>query len=125
MSAIHSMDFRMICKRLKELKIRNLEDYYKTNHWQSLRAKYRGSNCYCCGCKFSLQLHHLSYRRLGKEQDRDIRVVCSGCHKGIHKYYESFKGIWRRSWLQHATEAYKTLKIIKCEENLLQYHLGG
>lgn len=40
--------------------------------------------CVRCGVKRQLEVHHLTYDRLGAELDTDLEVVCSGCHKGTH-----------------------------------------
>jgi len=38
-----------------------------------------------CGCGGKgLEVHHLSYRRLGNELLSDLIVLCVGCHKKQH-----------------------------------------
>ena len=33
-----------------------------------------------------LEVHHLSYARLGHEHDEDLYVVCRSCHSDLHGY---------------------------------------
>ena len=61
--------------------------YLQTAHWRTTRncalkrAHYR---CSKCATKRDLEVHHLSYARLGAELDSDLQVVCRGCHLGLH-----------------------------------------
>jgi hypothetical protein len=63
------------------------ERYLRTKWWFSRRnralrlASYR---CHRCGSRRELQVHHLSYERIGCEADEDLEVVCRGCHLGEH-----------------------------------------
>lgn len=63
------------------------EDYLRSPWWlerrnRSLRlAEYR---CQQCNAKRDLQVHHLTYERLGFEEDSDLEVLCRGCHEGEH-----------------------------------------
>lgn len=42
--------------------------------WRSKRK------CQRCGAKKGLEVHHLSYDRLGQERPEDLEVVCEACH---------------------------------------------
>ena len=61
--------------------------YLNSPAWRTVRtralerADYR---CYHCGAKRDLQVHHLSYDRLGAERDDDLQVVCADCHEAVH-----------------------------------------
>lgn len=50
--------------------------------------------CVCCGrsedhTRRGLQVHHISYARLGHENVwTDLVTVCGSCHKKIHNYYD-------------------------------------
>lgn len=63
------------------------ERYLRTSWWFYRRnralkeARYR---CQRCESRRELQVHHLSYARLGCEADADLEVVCRGCHLGEH-----------------------------------------
>lgn len=63
------------------------EQYLRTAHWHTTRnralarVRYR---CQRCQANSQLQVHHLSYDRLGEELDTDLQVLCRGCHLGHH-----------------------------------------
>lgn len=41
----------------------------------------------------SVQVHHLTYRRLGKERDTDLQAVCLACHPRADR--ERRAHVWR------------------------------
>jgi hypothetical protein len=43
-----------------------------------------GNRCALCDSTKRLQVHHWTYKRTGKEQVRDLLVVCDSCHELIH-----------------------------------------
>jgi hypothetical protein len=62
--------------------------YLETEHWQNTRrsalliARYR---CAECHSNDSLEVHHLHYRTLGRENVlTDLRVLCATCHERVH-----------------------------------------
>jgi predicted HNH restriction endonuclease len=85
-------------------------DYYayiKSEAWQRKRRKFYSSSlyktytkegkwvCYCCGANESLDLHHRTYKRLGKENiSTDLIPVCRGCHEKIHELEKSGMQLW-------------------------------
>lgn len=40
-----------------------------------------------------LQVHHLSYERLGDEAQEDLIVLCNYCHDDVHDYESIKKGV--------------------------------
>lgn len=63
-------------------------EYLQSDWWKKRRrAKLRsaGFRCEKCGKGGPLQVHHLTYKTLWRERDRDLQVVCRGCHEGIHE----------------------------------------
>jgi hypothetical protein len=44
-------------------------------------AHYR---CERCGAKRTLEVHHRTYERLGRERDADLEVLCGDCHEVHH-----------------------------------------
>jgi hypothetical protein len=59
-------------------------------HWRELRVivlRRRGARCERCGkqwapgCLPKLELHHLTYERLGQEREADVILVCPTCHE--------------------------------------------
>lgn len=71
----------------KHLRSLPYEKYLLTSWWRVRRnraLKDGGYKCVACGCRRDLQVHHLSYDRLGDEQPEDLEIRCRGCHLGEH-----------------------------------------
>lgn len=73
--------------RLAALGFSSYRDYLHAPHWQATRAAYRASaqpqDC-ICGETEGLQLHHLSYERVGAERLTDLTPLCDRCHAMVH-----------------------------------------
>ena len=59
------------------------ELYRLTSHWRELRKMVFGM-CERCNFWEVEVVHHLSYKNLGKETDKDIMGLCNSCHKKVH-----------------------------------------
>lgn len=62
--------------------------YLRSEHWHIFRetvlAK-RGRLCQQCKIpSISVDLHHLTYERLGEERESDVEVLCRPCHDIRH-----------------------------------------
>jgi hypothetical protein len=66
---------------------RTYADYLRSPHWRRVRQQYRESDrpqeC-ICGETDGLELHHLTYERLGRERLTDLRFLCGPCHDAVH-----------------------------------------
>lgn len=62
--------------------------YLESPEWGLLKRKIykRDTVCLCCGSPRLLQVHHVTYKRLGKERLSDLILLCSQCHSTGHKY---------------------------------------
>lgn len=70
-------------------------EYLKSDKWKRIarqRMEIDGYQCCMCGSRGTsnntLEVHHLSYRFIGQEQERvyqDLLTLCHCCHKSIHK----------------------------------------
>jgi 5-methylcytosine-specific restriction endonuclease McrA len=61
--------------------------YLRTAWWQRFRAdaiRRAGGRCQVCGSDGPLQVHHVSYDRLGCERPADCCVLCDDCHEVYH-----------------------------------------
>lgn len=60
--------------------------YIRSNEWLSVRIDIliNRNKCERCGSKHKLQVHHLSYIRLGNEEPSDLEVLCCKCHMNEH-----------------------------------------
>jgi len=62
--------------------------YIQSEIWRSFRNrifKKRGFKCELCDSKKNLQLHHITYERIGKEDENDVIILCQECHKKAHE----------------------------------------
>lgn len=63
------------------------ETYLRSKEWRHKRdarlraVGYRCQNCGASGEAARLEVHHLTYERLGNENPDDLRVLCPQCHK--------------------------------------------
>ena len=60
------------------------ELYLQTDHWVRLRErklKQSGYRCKVCKKKDTLQVHHKTYERRGREKLKDLEVLCDECHE--------------------------------------------
>jgi len=63
------------------------EEYLRSAHWRARRERalqLAGYRCERCGAPAPLDVHHLTYARIGRERDRDLRVLCRACHEDEH-----------------------------------------
>jgi 5-methylcytosine-specific restriction endonuclease McrA len=66
---------------------RRYNDHLASDRWRELRrlvmARCHGT-CEGCGERPAVQIHHLTYERLGNEMLFDLVAVCMTCHETIH-----------------------------------------
>jgi 5-methylcytosine-specific restriction endonuclease McrA len=82
--------------------------YLKIDCWQLRRSAYlrqRGKQCELCGAqeefiRGTVQVHHLTYARLGSETDLDLIAVCDACHRAMH----GITGGTNLSWIRQYVE---------------------
>ena len=64
------------------------EAYLRTEHWRAVKARMLASKkvrrCYVCRSKHDLNLHHKTYKRLGRERLSDLVWLCRTCHHEAH-----------------------------------------
>jgi 5-methylcytosine-specific restriction endonuclease McrA len=73
------------------------KSYLKSDTWKDKRLEaiqHYGSLCF--GCKADLpykliEVHHITYDRIGKEKISDLRIYCKSCHEAEHKRLDSLK----------------------------------
>lgn len=86
-------------RKEKPLDRRQYYDYLKTAAWQKKRIerlKADGYSCQMCGAKHGLNVHHLTYLRLGCERMEDLITLCGNCHEKVHasmKWEEQYKNM--------------------------------
>lgn len=65
------------------------DQYIHSHTWRSLREAILKRDSYTCQkCKKAkaIQVHHLTYIRLGNEDFKDLISVCIPCHEKIHEF---------------------------------------
>lgn len=63
-------------------------NYIKSDKWHWIREekfKKAGYKCEICGAVKNLDVHHVTYKRLGREKMSDLAVLCRKCHKTLHR----------------------------------------
>ena len=71
--------------------------YLASERWKELRdAKLCevGDKCQRCKRRSNLQVHHLTYERLGHERLTDLQVLCESCHEKAHNLFPTVKDDW-------------------------------
>lgn len=67
----------------------NYIDYLQSPDWKKKRGKrlqYDQGRCQNCGAVLHLQVHHLSYDRLGDERVKsDLKTLCVDCHRKVER----------------------------------------
>lgn len=83
--------FKAAARKPFEVRRELYRQYVNSAAWRARRAQElakAGHRCQVCGHQggagIALQVHHLSYDRLGQETARDIVVLCKLCHECKH-----------------------------------------
>lgn len=63
-------------------------DYLQSEHWREVKQRYRASRrlpqaCVVCGSR-QVDLHHLTYSRIGRERLTDLVPLCREHHDEAH-----------------------------------------
>lgn len=73
----------------------NYGEYLNSEHWRETRQQRLerdGHKCAICGSTKDLNVHHLTYIRIGKENiDTDLITVCHACHAMLHRVADRSK----------------------------------
>jgi HNH endonuclease len=58
------------------------DEYILSPQWEAKRQKVflERDRCERCGRANLLEVHHVTYERLGREPDSELEVLCSFCH---------------------------------------------
>jgi 5-methylcytosine-specific restriction endonuclease McrA len=67
------------------------QKYITGPRWQAKREAYFnlfGKYCRACRTTYGpIQLHHLTYDRLGRERWSDLMALCTKCHREVEALY--------------------------------------
>lgn len=68
----------------------NKKEYMKSQKWATKREqilKRDGYMCVKCLSPDRLEIHHITYKRLGNEKSKDLATLCRNCHQKVHDKY--------------------------------------
>ncbi len=75
-------------RRILRLRKMPYAEYLKSDHWKEIRElmiERANNKCGECGrITRRLEVHHVTYDRLGEELFMDLRVLCRVCHANLH-----------------------------------------
>lgn len=64
--------------------------YIQGDRWKERKAAYykkHGKKCAACLETNNVDLHHMTYKRLGNEWDEDLVPLCRNCHNAFHREF--------------------------------------
>lgn len=63
------------------------QQYLNSTHWRDFRRQVYSKRkcCQKCTAKKNLNIHHITYKNLGKETQDDVLVLCNDCHFRGHR----------------------------------------
>ena len=79
-------------EKLQALGFKSYADYLRCDHWVTFRSVYFTSHdkiCLHCRSINKIQLHHLTYNRLGCERYDDVVPLCQHCHARVHDFIKA------------------------------------
>jgi len=115
----------IICNDTGE-KVLNYSEYLNTKHWVALRSKFKSKQvkeCVMCGSIKNLNIHHMTYERLGNENFDDLVFLCKDCHTKLHEAIDTDKSKFLLSLKSNKNKYIKT-KLIKSCNSCVDYFRG-
>lgn len=76
------------------------KDYLASPQWLKTKARFKSSPLFynCCGKCFRsdrpLNIHHKTYRRVGREKLSDLIALCDPCHRATHETARKTGRLW-------------------------------
>ncbi len=70
----------------------NYQNYLRSSHWlkfREMKIADVGGICERCLSRPAVQVHHLTYKRVGHEKLEDTQAVCRRCHMKAHGLIDS------------------------------------
>ncbi len=97
--------WKHLIKYLQENNI-SYREYLQSEHWQELKARFRQSKlckhrCYVCGGAEHINIHHKSYKRIGRERLNDLIELCQDCHYLTHELDKKRTSQHHNLWNAH------------------------
>lgn len=72
--------------RLQALGFADYSEYLRSPEWRGVKARYIASDLpQTCICgEIEVDMHHLTYERVGQERITDLMPLCRTCHEMVH-----------------------------------------
>jgi hypothetical protein len=89
------IDFKPLRAWLRKNKT-GYKEYLHSEHWQQMRKKVyesRKAECQKCQGRKTLEIHHLTYERIGHESLDDLLILCGKCHEKEHAIFDKKKSV--------------------------------
>jgi hypothetical protein len=97
--------------QVEALGFANYTAYLASPHWAEVRVRFRAftpAHCIVCQKRDArLQIHHKTYKRLGRERLTDLVYVCHDCHRDIH--FQRGTDLWKKT--KRAVRWHRNLKL--------------
>jgi hypothetical protein len=64
--------------------------YINSPLWEERRRQYYRQHprkCWACGSTSAVELHHVTYKNMGREEDGDLMPLCKIHHQAVHQYH--------------------------------------
>ena len=103
-------------------------DYLLTKHWRQLRQiiyEERGRKCQQCKKEITeYNLHHFTYKRIGKERKSDLKLLCYDCHEQVHFQKELKARCATKRDKNKKTKRRQTVESILSDTPVVHYYSG-
>ena len=71
-------------KLTRSMSIRIYKKYIVSSEWEEKKKQYKKNECEICGYNKMLSLHHITYKNLLFETEKDLVTLCKYCHHAGH-----------------------------------------
>lgn len=88
------------------------DEYLKSPHWIEIREKRKeidNHKCVLCEAVDNLNVHHITYDRLGYERISDLITLCSNCHTKVHYLKKIYQPKLERAEQEYRFKASKNV----------------
>ncbi|MSR87929.1 MAG: hypothetical protein EXS69_02080 [Candidatus Zambryskibacteria bacterium] len=98
------------------------KEYIKSDAWFERRDIYfftHEKNCVACESAEHIDLHHMTYDRLGSERDEDLIPLCKVCHDQYHTIYKRASVVDSKNFVSAKQAARKGKEIYMRNQDLI------
>ena len=81
-------ELQSTCPELDPRLRKAYDEHLLSEQWDKKKQKVRrrdGKRCQVCGCGRTFDVHHLTYERVFVEKLSDLVLLCSSCHRKVHR----------------------------------------